>query len=99
MNSHDCSFSGYRLVVLDAETTGLNASNDEIIEIAIIDDQGLTLIDTLIRPTRNKRWAETQSIHGITPENVLGAPVLCGLRHSTLGIFGAERLTEPMLTR
>jgi DNA polymerase-3 subunit epsilon len=99
MNSNDCSFSGNRLVILDTETTGLNASNNEIIEIAIIDDQGLTLIHTLVRPTRNKRWTEAQSIHGITPEDVLGAPVLCGLPHSTLGMFGAERLIEPMLTR
>jgi DNA polymerase-3 subunit epsilon len=57
---------------LDTETTGLKAW-DEIIEIAILDHEGLPLIDTLVRPTR-KIPPDAIAIHGITDEMVQTAP-------------------------
>lgn len=35
---------------LSFETTGLNPADDEIVEIAILDNQGAAQVDTLIRP-------------------------------------------------
>ncbi len=63
-------------VYLDLETTGLSASKDEVLEIAIIDDNGNTLLHSYVKPIKRKRWLKAQSIHGITPEMVADAPTL-----------------------
>jgi len=62
--------SAGQFVLFDTETTGFNSS-DEIISIAIIDQRGAVLLDTLIRPNQ----AITNSDrHGITDERVAAAP-------------------------
>ena len=60
-------------VFLDTETTGLKAF-DQIIEIAVIDIQGTTLIDTLVKPTISIP-PDASRIHGITNEMVGDAPL------------------------
>ncbi len=59
---------------LDTETTGFQGS--ELVEIALLNSHGRPLIDTLIRPTRAKRWDDAQRIHGISPAMVKDAPTL-----------------------
>jgi DNA polymerase-3 subunit epsilon len=59
-------------LVLDAETTGLD-ENAEIIELAVIDELGNTLLNTLVKPTKPIP-AEAIEIHGITNEMVADAP-------------------------
>ncbi len=51
-------------VFLDTETTGLN-NTDQIVEIAIIDQDGTALISSLVRPTVPIPQVVT-AIHGIT---------------------------------
>ncbi len=58
-------------VFLDTETTGLRQT-DEIIEIAIVDSVGQTLLDTLVRPSQPIPRVST-AINGITNEMVRGA--------------------------
>ncbi|TXI96419.1 MAG: 3'-5' exonuclease, partial [Burkholderiaceae bacterium] len=58
-------------VILDTETMGLDDA--EIVEIAIIDRTGQTLLDTLIKPSIPIP-AEVTEIHGITDEMVATAP-------------------------
>jgi DNA polymerase III subunit epsilon len=58
-------------VILDTETTGLYDA--QIVEIAIIDCTGQTLLDTLIKPTIPIP-PETTAIHGITDAMVVTAP-------------------------
>ena len=58
-------------IYLDLETTGLNAENDEILEIAIIDNAGKILLDALIKPSTARhqgpgQWKEAEAIHGIS---------------------------------
>jgi DNA polymerase-3 subunit epsilon len=55
-------------VFLDTETTGLG-SEDEIIELSIIDHDGSLLFDSLIRPTKPIPTDAT-AIHGITNDDV-----------------------------
>ena len=64
------------LAVLDTETTGLDPLLDEILEIAIVDENGDVLLNSLVRPTRNTSWPEAQRIHGISPADVANAPTL-----------------------
>ncbi|MEH2148554.1 3'-5' exonuclease [Nostoc sp.] len=58
-------------LILDTETTGLG--NAEIVEIAIINHQGETLLNTLVQPTIEIP-GEVIAIHGITNEMVRNAP-------------------------
>jgi DNA polymerase-3 subunit epsilon len=59
-------------VFLDTETTGLS-QKDEIVEIAVIDNSGLTLIDSFVKPSRLIP-ADATNIHGITDQMVQKAP-------------------------
>lgn len=63
-------------VYLDTETTGLHPDHDEVLEIAIIGDDGKVLLHTLIKPINNVSWPDAEAIHGITPEMVQDAPEL-----------------------
>ncbi len=59
---------GLRPVFLDTETTGLKQS-DEIIEIAILDAGGQTLLDTLVRPSQPIP-PDSTAVNGITNDMV-----------------------------
>ena len=60
-----------RVIVLDTETTGFNAyDNDEILSLSIVDLNGTVLFDELVKPEHRKRWPKAQEINGITPEMV-----------------------------
>jgi len=59
-------------VILDTETTGLRRPA-EIIQIAIVDPNGKTLLDTLLHP-KNPIPPESTAIHGITDGYVVGCP-------------------------
>lgn len=37
-------------VYIDTETTGLDSYRDEILEIAIVDDNGKSLVNSLVKP-------------------------------------------------
>lgn len=58
-------------VILDTETTGLH--DGEIVQIAIINSAGETLLDTLIKPVQPIPQDAT-NIHGITDEMCKDAP-------------------------
>ena len=58
-------------VILDCETTGLGDA--EVVEIAVIDSQKQTLLNTLVRPSVPIP-TEATAIHGITDEMVADAP-------------------------
>jgi len=63
-------------VALDLETTGLNAEQDAILEIAAIKFQGATILEkmeTLISPGRSIPF-RVQRLTGITPQQVVVAP-------------------------
>lgn len=63
-------------IYLDTETTGFSpASGATIVEIAIVDEDGRTLIDTLIDPRQAIPFA-AQNVHGISDEMVRGKPTL-----------------------
>lgn len=60
------------IVFLDTETTGLG-TDDEIIEISIIDKHGEILLDTLIKPVKSIP-ASSSKIHNITNWQVRNSP-------------------------
>lgn len=59
-------------VILDTETTDLGG---RIIEIAVIDAaSGVPLVDTLVDPQGEPINPQAQAVHGITCEQLVGAP-------------------------
>ncbi|MDZ6655273.1 3'-5' exonuclease [Escherichia coli] len=68
-------------VYLDTEGTGLDPDEDAMLEIAIVDDAGTILLNSLIAPPPGlSAWPLAQTIHGITPAMVSTAPSLDTLR-------------------
>lgn len=60
----------YKKVVLDFETTGLDPSIDEILQVSAIDENGNTLINEYCKPVKITEWTEAENIHGISPSMV-----------------------------
>ena len=63
-------------IVIDTETTGLNAAEDELLQVSIIDNEGTVIFDSYIRPTQHTEWAEAEHVNHITPEMVADAPTI-----------------------
>lgn len=59
-------------VVLDTETTGLE-DYDQIVEIAIVDSNGQTLIDARLKPTVEIH-PKAQAVHGISKDDLVNSP-------------------------
>lgn len=59
-------------IYIDTETTGVGPT-DEIVEIALIDSDGHTLIDTLVRPNKSVP-IEAYSVHHIGDAELQNAP-------------------------
>ncbi len=64
----------YKYIVLDTETTGLNSSADELLQVSIIDSEGNTLFDEYINPLLATHWDNAMAINGITPDMVSDKP-------------------------
>ena len=58
------------VIVLDAETTGLDTKKDEILQLTILSANGETLFDNYFCPTKNTSWADAEKIHHITYDTV-----------------------------
>lgn len=70
-----------KIICIDIETTGLDAANDEILQISIINGRGKTLYNSYIRPEHKREWKEAEEINKIGWEAVKNAPTL---RHENL---------------
>ncbi len=60
------------VLYLDTETTGLG-NGDEVVDIAVLDNTGRVLLDTLVKPRRSIP-ADSIAIHGIDDTMVRDAP-------------------------
>jgi DNA polymerase-3 subunit epsilon len=63
-------------IFIDTETTGLYPEYDELLEIAIVDSKGKTLLNTLLKPIKQTEWPIAMEINDITPQMVANAPTL-----------------------
>ncbi len=81
-----------RVLFFDLELTGVY-DHDEILSVSIINGKGETVLHTLTKPQRKKRWSKTEKIHGITPDMVKDAPTLADITPRLLEILNsAEQL-------
>lgn len=64
-----------KYVVLDFETTGINRyHDDEVVQVAIVNQDDEVLINELCKPRRHNSWSSAQRIHGISPSSVKDKP-------------------------
>ena len=61
-------------IVIDLETTGLDPTADEILQVGITDLQGRELWCRHYSPRSIKAWPDAEAINGITPADVAGCP-------------------------
>jgi len=76
----------YQTVYFDIETTGLD-KKDEVIEIAIVDDSGKTLLDSLVKSKVDIN-PNALKIHGITKDMIADAPTLKDLEDEIVKLVG-----------
>jgi DNA polymerase III epsilon subunit-like protein len=74
---------------LDTETTGLYGA--EMVECAVVDDDGKTILDTLVNPGRPIP-TDASRIHGITDKMVELAPPADAVRAFVLALVRGHRL-------
>ena len=80
------------VLYLDTETTGLRNS-DELVDIAVIDNSGRILLNSLIKP-RQSIPRDATAIHGITNQMVLHPPGLVGCLSALPRIDGRPSLRD-----
>ena len=76
------------IVLFDTETTGLD-NKAEIVEISCVSSDGTVLFDTLVRPTCSVP-DEARAIHGISDNDLLGAPTLVELLPNINSAFAGQ---------
>jgi len=76
------------VIALDTETTGL-AESDEILQLSIIDGEGVVLFDSYFRPERHQEWPEAEAVNGISPSDVENKPTMASCRNLIQKIIDA----------
>lgn len=74
--SCDPSLYEGRPVVFDFETTGLHPKTDEPLQLSIVNEDGKVIFESLLKPYRKQSWKDSEKVHHITPEMVMGKPHL-----------------------
>lgn len=64
----------YGGIAIDTETTGLDSSVDEILQVSIVDGSGFAIYNAFFKPRNHTEWAEAEKINHITPEMVRNCP-------------------------
>ena len=64
-----------RVLIVDTETTGLEPSENEILQLSIIDGNGTELYNGYFLPCA-REWREAQAVNHISPADVQNAPRL-----------------------
>ena len=58
------------VIAIDTETTGLDSSADEILQLSIVSEGGATLFDEYFKPLNHTEWAGAEKVNNISPEMV-----------------------------
>lgn len=72
----ECYFAQYRayekekIICLDIETTGFDASSNEVLQLSIIDGTGKVLFNHYMKPKNITEWKEAEEVNGISPQMV-----------------------------
>ncbi len=79
-----------RPLFFDTETTGIS-STAEIVEVGIVDAEGITVLESLVRP-RRRIPADATAFHGISNDMVRDAPTWAELWPEVKMLFTGRRV-------
>lgn len=65
-----------RKIVVDTETTGFVAGEDELLQVSIIDGNGKVLFDEYFKPSSHSEWKSAEAVNHISPEMVADCPCI-----------------------
>ena len=77
------------VLIFDTETTGFSR-NSQIVQIAIINTKGETVLNTLAKP-KGKIPADATEVHGITNEDIADAPAWPEVWETVQGILASAK--------
>lgn len=63
-----------KIIVLDCETTGLDDSTNEILQLSIIDENENILMNQYFKPSKCEEWPDAERVNGISPNMVKNMP-------------------------
>ncbi len=75
-NTESDNSNAVSVIVIDTETTGLDATTDELLKVSIISDTKETLYDSYLKPLFVDNWKSAEKINGITPDMVKDSPTV-----------------------
>ena len=83
-----------RFAIIDFETTGVNynfrnAPMDEILSVAIIDQDEKVLLNTYCDTMHKKSWYAAQRVNGISPSDVKGYPTFLEIMPKVIEILSS----------
>lgn len=62
------------IIGLDTETTGLSVTDDELLQISIVDRYGAELFNEYVKPKHHTEWPEAETVNHISPTQVQNLP-------------------------
>lgn len=80
------------LLIIDTETTGLDASRDELLQISIVNSHGEVVLDRYVRPEHVRDWPQAAKISGITPAMVKNCPSPSEIMPEVQSILAGARM-------
>lgn len=81
-----------KIAVFDIETTGLNPVTDEILQVCILDGDGIEKFSSYIRPIHHKKWKSAEKKNGISPDMVKDAPTFNAVKKDIQKAFNETNL-------
>lgn len=78
------------VIVLDTETTGLKAGEDQVLSLAVTDTSGGLVYRQLFRPTRVTAWPEAERVNHIRPQDVDSQPTIGDRREEIDRLLGSS---------
>lgn len=68
------AYARKRIVCFDTETTGVDPSKDELLQITIFDGTGKEIYSSLVKPEYHASWYQAQLVNHISPKDVRNSP-------------------------
>lgn len=78
------------VIVLDTETTGLEAGKDQVLSLAVTNTDGALISQQLFRPTHVSQWPEAEKINHISPQDVADKPTIGEKREEINKLLGSS---------